>query len=70
MNATKVLMTIRHDADASLSLWLNRNGLGEHRAAYEFAENRDHADFYRRVDQLRRDYKAQGIEVTFVDETR
>ena len=66
----KVRMTIRNDVDASLSLWLQCDDLAEHRASYELAENRDHADFQQRVAQVRNDYEARGIQVSFVNEAR
>ncbi|MGZ2747539.1 hypothetical protein [Burkholderia stagnalis] len=64
-----VRMTIRNDVDGSLSLWLESDGYSEHRASYELSENRNHADFRARVAQVRADYEAQGIEVTYIDES-
>jgi hypothetical protein len=66
----EVKLTVRKETDGSRSLFLLHDQLSEHRAGPRtLAANPDAADFYRRAEQVRKDYEGQGVVVTFSDET-
>ncbi|CAB3808008.1 hypothetical protein LMG28614_06717 [Paraburkholderia ultramafica] len=66
----EVKLTVRKEIDGSRSLFLLHDQLSEHRAGPRtLAANPDAADFYRRVDAVRKDYEAQGVLVKFSDES-